>query len=661
MLSTVMEYDRMKKTWLNFHASGIVDDNLSEKIVDSWLKSREMGVDPIEVDLERNSYTDEQLEVFLNKNESIIKIAEPVLEELFCQFSNENLIVTLVDEKFCVLSVQQAKESSMETIFKDLIKPGICFGENIVGTTAFSLCKKTGQIEVVSGYEHYCKEYSNLICVAAPIYDEDKIIAYIGTVSVLKNTSENLKIVLSIMSKMISNSIKRLKVEGELVKKTYLHSLIVDATSEGMLTVDNNGIITFINPAGMRILNVDRSVIGKHITEGVDFEPTILHVLETQEGYTDREFRLESKSGIIHFVKTAIPMRDDKGEMIGVLDIFRSINEVKYMINKMTGAQAKYTIENIVGESSEIQEIKKMIKLAGMNESVVLLQGEIGTGKELIARAIHTYGLRSEGPFIDINCTALPRNSIEGELFGYEEGSFTGTSKGGYPGKFEMANGGTLLLDEITDMPLDIQSKLLRVLRRKSVVRIGGFKEIPIDVRTIVTTNKDLQQMIKEKNFIEDLYYQISVIDIKVPPLRERGYDIELIANHMLEQYNLVNGTQKIISEEVLKIFQTWDWQGNVRELESSIECAYYLCEGNIIEVEHLQNKFNKDVMDSMDCSMLTIRQAEINAVKRALDYANGNVSKAAKLLDIGRNTLYQKIRNYGLEYDGIYKNNKIC
>jgi len=232
MLSTVMEYDRMKKTWLNFHASGIVDDNLSEKIVDSWLKSREMGVDPIEVDLERNSYTDEQLEVFLNKNESIIKIAEPVLEELFCQFSNENLIVTLVDEKFCVLSVQQAKDSSMETIFKDLIKPGICFGENIVGTTAFSLCKKTGQIEVVSGYEHYCKEYSNLICVAAPIYDDDKIIAYIGTVSVQKNTSENLKIVLSIMSKMISNSIKRLKVEGELEKKTYLHSLIVDASSE---------------------------------------------------------------------------------------------------------------------------------------------------------------------------------------------------------------------------------------------------------------------------------------------------------------------------------------------------------------------------------------------------------------------------------------------
>jgi len=649
MLNKFMENDRMKDVWLNFHANGIIDDNLPDKIVDSWLRSKEMGVDPIEAYLGRESYSDEQLQMFLKKNESIIKIAQPVLEELFSLFNNENFMVTLIDENYYVLSVQQSKESSMETIFKELIKPGICFSENIVGTTAYSLCERTSQTEVVSGYEHYCKEYSNLMCIATPIYDDNKIVAFLGTVSMLKNPSENLKVVLSIISKMISNSIKKLKVEGELVKKTYLHSLIVDAASDGMLTVDNNGIITFINPAGMRILKVDRNVIGKHITEGVDFEPTILHVLKTQEGYKDKEFRLESKSGIIHFVKTAIIMRDDKGAMIGVLDIFRSINEVKYMINKMTGAHAKYSIENIVGESSEIQSIKKMIKLAGMNESVVLLQGEIGTGKELIARAIHTYGPRSEGPFIDINCTALPRNLIESELFGYEESSFTGTNKNGYPGKFEMANGGTLLIDEITDMPLDIQIKLLKVLTRKSIVRIGGFKEIPIDVRVIATTNKNLKQMLKEKNFIKDLYYQISVIDIIVPPLRNRGYDIDLIANYMLEQHNLVNGTQKVISKEVINTFHNWDWPGNVRELESSIECAYYLCEGDLIELAQFQNKFNKDIIDLEDYSILTIRQAEMNAVKRALEFTKGNVSKAAELLDIGRNTLYNKIRTYGL------------
>jgi transcriptional regulator with PAS, ATPase and Fis domain len=651
-----MKYDKMKDEWLNFHASGIIGDTLSTAIAESWLKSKNEGVDSIEIDLERNSYSDEKMQELMKKNEFIIKVAEPILEELFCQFSNENLIVTLLDEDFCILSVQQSKDSNLEKNFKDLIRPGICFGENIAGTTAFSLCKSTGKVEMVSGYEHYCREYSNLICVAAPIYDDDKIIAFLGTMSTLYNKSDNLKSVLSVMSRMISNSIKKHKVEGELVKQTYLHSLIVDAASDGMLTVDNSGIITFINPAGMRILNVDRSVIGKHITEGVDFEPTILHVLETQKGYFDKEFRLESKSGIIHFVKTAIPMKDENGNMIGVLDIFRSINQVKSMINKMTGAQAKYTITNIVGESSEIQEIKNMIKLAGMSDSVVLLQGEIGTGKELIARAIHTYGLRSEGPFIHISCTALPRNSIESELFGYEEGSFTGTNKGGHPGKLEMANGGTLLLDEIGDMPIDIQRKLLKVLKRRSVVRVGGFKEIPIDVRVIATTNKNLLQMIKEKNFIKDLYYQISGMDILVPPLRQRGSDIDLIANYMLEQHNLVNGTQKSISEEVFRIFHSWEWPGNVRELENTIECAYYLSKGNVIKPEQLQNKFVKNPLNLKDCRIVTIKQAEITAIKNALDFTGWNMSKTAKLLDIGRNTLYQKIRIYGLDRDINYE-----
>lgn len=648
-----MEQD-MKSVWEDFQTNGTIHSSLSKDIAASWIRSRDAGVNPIEIDIQTTMYTSKQLKDSLKENEWLIEIADVVMGELCKQFANQKLTVTLLDKKFCVIRVEQCYEhgeTNIPDILKKCTKLGFCYKEDKVGTTAISSCVESGSVEIISGYQHYCKEYSNMFCVSVPIYDENnRIIAILGTTGLLENKSKNLDTVLSITGKMIENIIKMNMVQKKLHEHSYLHSLIVDAASDGMLTVDMKGIISFINPAGMRILNIDNSCIGKHITEGVDFEPTILHVLETQKGYIDREFRLESKSGVVHFVKTAIPMKDDNGKMIGVLDVFRSINQVKSMVNKMTGAQARYMVSNIIGESKPMQEIKKMVKMAGSNESAVLIQGESGTGKEIIAQAIHTYGPRREGPFIAINCAALPRNLIESELFGYEDGSFTGASKGGRPGKFEMANGGTLLLDEIGDMPLDIQSKLLRVLQQKTVVRIGGYKEIPIDVRIIVATNKNLAEMIKEKNFREDLYYRINVINIVSPPLRDRDKDIDLISNHILNQHNLVNGTQKNFSDETRKMLHNWNWPGNVRELENVIEYAYYLSEGSDILPKHLQNKISNKKVKTDKTEIMTLKQSEAIAVKNALEFTGGNVTKAARILDIGRNTLYEKICTFGLE-----------
>lgn len=648
-----MELD-MKNIWENFHTNGTIHNSLSKDIAESWVRSRNAGVNPIEIDIQKTMFTNEQLKDSLKKNEWLIEIADAVMGELCKQFENQKLTVTLLDKNFCVIKVQQCYEngeSNIPEVLKKCTKLGFCYKEDKVGTTAISSCVKSGRVEILSGYQHYCKEYSNMFCVSVPIYDENnKIVAIMGTTGLLENKSKNLDTVLSITGKMITNIIKMNMVQKKLHEHSYLHSLIVDAASDGMLTVDMDGIITFINPAGMRILNIEKSCIGKHITEGVDFEPTILHVLHTQKGYIDKEFRLESKSGVVHFVKTAIPMKDDNGKMIGVLDVFRSINQVKSMVNKMTGAQAKYMVSNIIGESKPMQEIKKMVKMAGSNESAVLIQGESGTGKEIIAQSIHTYGPRREGPFIAINCAALPRNLIESELFGYEDGSFTGASKGGRPGKFEMANGGTLLLDEIGDMPLDIQSKLLRVLQQKTVVRIGGYKEIPIDVRIIVATNKNLAEMIKEKNFREDLYYRINVINIVSPPLRDRDKDIDLISDHILNQHNLVNGTQKVFSDDTRKMLHNWNWPGNVRELENVIEYSYYLSEGSVILPVHLHNKISNRTVKSDKSEVMTLKQSEAIAVENALNFAGGNVTKAAKILDIGRNTLYDKINTFGLD-----------
>lgn len=426
------------------------------------------------------------------------------------------------------------------------------------------------------------------------------------------------------------------------------YELLVDSSSDGMLSVNMEGIITFINPAGMKILNIDKSVIGKHITEGVDFEPTILHVLKTREGYVDREFRLESKRGAVHFVKTAIILRDENGEMIGVLDIFRNIDDVKHLINRMTGSQAKYSISNIMGGSSQIQEIKRLIKLSGSNDSPVLIQGENGTGKDIIAQAVHKYSDRKQESFITVNCLSMPRNLIEGELFGYEEESLT-FNTGGRPGRIEMAHGGTLFLNNVAFIPLDLQNKLAKVLKKKSVVRIGGFKEIPFDVRIIASSHIDISEMIKEKNFSEDLFEIISKITINTPPLRDRKDDIDIISNQTLNQYNMMYGTNKSISHDAMKLLHSWNWPDNVRELENAVEYAYCISEGNEVLPKHLLSKITKNKAEIQENRLLTLKEAEAEAIKKALAYANGNITQASKVLGIGRNTLYGKIKEYNL------------
>lgn len=423
------------------------------------------------------------------------------------------------------------------------------------------------------------------------------------------------------------------------------YELLAEASSDGMLSVDMEGIITFINPAGMKILRIQNNVIGKHITEAIDFEPTILNVIKARKGYVDKEFRLEGKSGVVHFMKTAIPLMDDNGEMIGVLDVFRNIDEVKSMVNRMSGAQAKYTICNITGESTQINDVRKQIKLAGSNEYPVLIVGENGTGKDIIAQAIHNCSERKQAPYVAVNCLSLPRNLIEGELFGYEEGPFTKNS-GAQPGKFELAQGGTLFFNNVSYIPLDLQIKLKKVLQNNTVVRIGGFKEIPVDVRIIASTHINLMQMIEEKNFNEDLYNIISEITIIAPPLRQRHQDIDLISNQILSQCNLINGTNKVLSEEAKTLLKSWSWPENVRELEDAVEHSYYFADGNIILPEHLQSKLNGVNSENNERLPMTLKEAEENAIRYALEYTTGNVTQAAKILGIGRNTLYAKLKN---------------
>ncbi|RMG74051.1 MAG: sigma-54-dependent Fis family transcriptional regulator [Nitrospirae bacterium] len=310
-----------------------------------------------------------------------------------------------------------------------------------------------------------------------------------------------------------------------------------------------------------------------------------------------------------------------------------------------------YCYPNIIGESDAMKDVFRMIDRLAQSDSTVLILGESGTGKELVASTIHYQGKRKDGPFVVVNCGALPENLIESELFGYEKGAFTGATRR-KPGRFELANGGTLFLDEVGELPPAVQVKLLRVLQDGTFERLGGTESIKVDVRVIAATNRDLETEVKEGNFREDLYYRLAVIPLTLPPLRERREDIPLLIEHFLQRYNSRLGKQVSFSKDAVSALMEYHFPGNVRELENIVERMVTLCEGDRVTREDLPSHlFKKGAHEELELQPLTkvAQEAEKQYIVRVLRQTGGNRSRAASVLGISRKTLWEKMRQYGI------------
>ncbi len=337
--------------------------------------------------------------------------------------------------------------------------------------------------------------------------------------------------------------------------------------------------------------------------------------------------------------------------------IHKSRGEIEYYRDRLKRPQAteKFYLDAIIGESPVIKQLKRTVEKAAKSDSTILIQGESGVGKEMIAQAVHSLSNRRNKPFIGINCAALPELLLESELFGYEEGAFTGARKGGKRGKFELAEGGTILLDEIGDLPLNMQAKLLRVLQEREFERVGGTDTIKLDVRVIAATNHDLRKLAQEGKFRIDLFYRLNVVPIAVPPLKARTDDIPLLIGHFSEKLTKEkNISPKIVTDQTLELLLKYDWPGNVRELENIVERASYLTEGNVIREDclppHIRelkgNKTGKVIRPIKDA----VREVEKQLITEALNVSKGNKVMTAKILGITRVTLYQKIKEFEIE-----------
>ncbi|HVJ49169.1 sigma-54 interaction domain-containing protein [Desulfitobacterium sp.] len=378
--------------------------------------------------------------------------------------------------------------------------------------------------------------------------------------------------------------------------------------------------------------------------------------MEMQEPVVGKSFSVNGAMAV------RIPINEKFGFGFNNENVARQHQKLYDEVKKFN--QTHYTFEDILGESEALNKTKSMAKFVANGISSILIYGETGTGKELFAQSIHNASNRRNKPFVALNCGALPATLIESNLFGYEEGAFTGAKKGGSPGAFEQANGGTFFLDEVSEMELSLQTKLLRVLQEREVVRIGGFKPLKVDVRVIASTNKDLNELISEGKFRQDLYYRLNVVQIKIPELRERQGDISLLARYFIKKYNNFFGKSiEDIDHETLKVLQNHTWPGNVRELQNCIEHAMNMVErdDSILLVQHLPSYLHQRVAQVYDPLVVEIQPGGLNLsdalkvtertiIKKALQVCKYKKVKAAQLLGISTTTLWRRLTELGLE-----------
>ena len=440
---------------------------------------------------------------------------------------------------------------------------------------------------------------------------------------------------------------------------------IIDLAYEWIVVVNDEAKIIYMNKNYCEFFGVTQEeVIGQDVRNVI--ENTRMHiVMETgKEEIADLHYIKGN-----YMIANRIPiMRNGKAIAAVGTVVFRDTNEwdqmntrIKSILPKLKGLSdnwkdasgVKYNLHDIKSSSPQMNELKEMVKRIAPSDISILIRGESGTGKELFAHSIHQLSDRSDKPFIKVNCGAIPEQLFESELFGYEEGAFTGARKGGKKGKFQLAHTGTIFLDEIGDMPLSMQVKLLRVLQEKEIEPVGSVSPEPVDVRIIAATNRPLEKLIEEKRFREDLFYRINVIPFYVPPLRERLTDIQPLAEAIVEEVARISGKRiSGIDHEVLGLFHEYSWPGNVRELENVIKAAAYLAPENMITVKSLPSYFKEDPRLFIGKKPLKniLEETEKSVLYKALMKFNGDKLKAAAALGLSKSTMYERISKYGLD-----------
>lgn len=588
------------------------------------------------------------LQEVLERKRELIELSMPFIEHLYNIVKGSNFFTILTDENGCILNVI-GDEKILEEAFTIKMTPGAYMDERNIGTNAMSLVLTEKRPIQISGEDHYIKAYHKWTCSAAPIMDSNNnmigvldLTGYFDSVN-----SHTLGMVVAAVN-AIEKKLEIIEYNKKLVSaKRYIDTMI-DSIPAGIMTSDLNGNIKTINKHITDLFGYsEEEMMHKKASDLFEDWDNVIKAITMKDNYLDEDVFVHSRKNVLQYNLSVYPILDIMDNIDGLVYVFKEIKKVRKLANKIMGRHAIYTFDKIIGQNKEFLKTIEFAKQVADSKSTILIMGESGTGKEVFAQSIHNHSNRSNETFVALNCGAIPKNLIESELFGYDEGAFTGAKRSGHPGKFEIADGGTIFLDEIGEMPLDMQTRLLRVIEEGTVGRIGSTKEIVVDVRIIAATNKDLIDEVSRGNFRKDLFYRLNVLPIRLPALRERRDDIPLLIEYFMNRISKrINKRMLEIPKDYLKALVDYDWPGNIRELENLIELM--LNTGGIEDIR-IKNKkmIQADFIDEIDEVEFNLENVEREHIVKTLRIFNSNISNSAKALGLGRNTLYRKIEKF--------------
>ena len=630
--------------WRRFVAGMAVDEAIVRPLIlQSWQRCRRAGF-PAET-LALCPIDAAGLARSTAENQELVDTAKQVMDRLAHSIHLSSSVVTLVDTTGLVLHVSATREDLENVPYG---APGRRCDETTLGTNGMGVCLVERRPVHVIASEHYSASLHYLSCSAAPVHDSAG--RFLGAINLAISTENFHQHTLGLVEAAAHAIEEHLRLRS--LART--QRIILELLDDGVIVLAGDGTITSINRQACAMLGLSADAAGKNIRTFIRASDVFKSILADRKTFHDREVIFGLRHGERSCALSCAPFADG-----GVILTLRETRRMRKYAARVAGAKAVYTFDNIVGESKALREAIRLARVASQGEATTLLLGESGTGKELFAQAIHNAGNRGKGPFVVVNCGALPRNLVQSELFGYVAGAFSGALKEGSPGKFELADGGTIFLDEIGEMPLEAQVSLLRLLQESEVTRLGGQEAKRINVRIIAATNKDLPTAVRNNAFRGDLYYRLNVLSIQIPPLRHREDDVLLLTRVFMDKFKRSLCKPELeVTREAMAALAAHHWPGNVRELENCIErLVNVACDGRI-DIADLPQDVMADMVRGRQPlpgeAAMSLKRIQKALILETLRETGGNFRRTSTLLNISRTTLYAKLKLYGITADSF-------
>ena len=657
-------YEKFQKTlgeWRKFISGDMrVDANvIPSDIFESWMRCRDMGLDPTARRVcQPISLRD--ISRLLHDNAELIEVSKPVINHLFKFVEGSGFLVALFDCNAVLLDIIGGAKASF--IGKGFWSVGSSFAENMSGNNSVGTVVEIKRPVQIFGPQHYCRGGHNLMGSSAPIFSpRGEFLGGVTMISRFYNSNPHTFGMVIAAAQAIENELRTRKAVRDAneafsdreISYSYQKAVIA-SFPEALIAVNNSYQITMINDKARKMFDLENQVIeGKSIHDVFGEENRhLFKIIGQPTVQTDVEVRIFVRQTGNDYTVTCNPILSQENKTIGKIIILNELKRAKSMVTKMIGAGANFRFSDICGSELEFLKTVEQARIVASSNSNVLLLGESGTGKDIFVQAIHNASDRKNGPYVAINCAAIPRDLISSELFGYSEGAFTGSRRGGYQGKFELADGGTIFLDEIAETPLELQAVLLRVIEDKSVTRIGSTRARPINVRIVAATNKDLQKEVQRGTFRQDLYYRLNVFAIHLVPLRERPADIPLLTHTFVKKYSHTL-KKKIprVDDKVLDIFLQYAWPGNVRELQNVVERMMHVVTAGTLTADLIPREIVAAPKSVQVGAKVPESAAAPTEKERIIEMIRSGLSKAriARDLKIERCTLYRRMKKYGI------------